>query len=146
MKAFVFCAAILVLAGCQRTEEAGVDTASTVVTDTSTQSSTSMTSTQTTDTALTEPAVVPVTLTEYRIDMPATLPAGLTRFTITNSGKAGHNFEIEGQGIEQELPSVLTPSQTASLEVDLVPGTYRVYCPVRDHATRHGMTRQLTVN
>lgn len=88
---------------------------------------------------------VQVTLTEYRIEMPATLPAGPTTFAIRNAGQAPHNFEIEGQGIEQELENDLQPGESGTLEVNLQPGTYRIYCPVGNHATEHGMEMQLTV-
>ncbi len=77
--------------------------------------------------------------------MPASIPAGPTTFSITNSGAEVHNFEIEGQGIEQELAADLQPGGSATLDVTLQPGTYRVYCPVEDHATAHGMEMQLQV-
>ena len=47
---------------------------------------------------------VAVSLTEFAIDMPTELPAGPTTFEITNDGTIEHNFEVEGQGIEEELP------------------------------------------
>lgn len=87
---------------------------------------------------------VEVNLTEFKIDMPATLPAGPTTFKVTNTGAAPHNFEIEGQGIEQELATNLTGGQTGTLKVDLKPGTYEIYCPVGDHKDK-GMTTKLTV-
>jgi hypothetical protein len=46
---------------------------------------------------------VAVSLTEYTIDMPTSLPAGTTSFMVTNNGTVAHNFEIEGQGIEEEF-------------------------------------------
>jgi uncharacterized cupredoxin-like copper-binding protein len=90
-------------------------------------------------------APVQVTLSEYSIEMPATLPAGRTRFEIRNAGQLPHNFEIEGQGIEEELEEDLAAGQSGVLEVDLQPGTYRVYCPVGNHDEEHGMTTELTV-
>lgn len=87
---------------------------------------------------------VQVRLSEYRIEMPATLPAGPTTFEITNVGEEEHNFEIEGQGIEMELPENLTAGASGTLQVDLQPGTYEIYCPVGEHED-HGMTMQLTV-
>ena len=92
-----------------------------------------------------EQNTVDVTLTEYRIDMPASIPAGPTTFSITNSGAEAHGFEVEGQGIEQALAADLQPGGSATLDVTLQPGTYRVYCPVADHATARGMETQLTV-
>src|SRR5687768_60056 len=55
-----------------------------------------------TDTAAQQPEVE-VILTEHRIQMPTTLSARMTRFSVTNSGKEAHNFEIEGQGQENEF-------------------------------------------
>ena len=49
-----------------------------------------------------------VSLTEFMIDMPTELPAGATALEITNNGTIEHNFEVEGQGIEEELPSLET--------------------------------------
>lgn len=104
------------------------------------------TATMPSDTGETEPAggAVEVTLTDHRIDMPSTLPAGPTTFSITNAGKAEHNFEVEGQGIETELAQNLRPGETGTLQVDLRPGTYHVYCPVANHQER-GMEMELTV-
>ena len=56
---------------------------------------------------------VAVSLTEFAIDMPTELPAGPTTFEITNDGTIEHNFEVEGQGIEEELPENLTPGAQA---------------------------------
>ena len=91
-----------------------------------------------------EGATVQVSLSDFAIDMPAELAAGPTVFTITNDGEVPHNFEIEGQGIEVELEENLQPGETGTLEVDLQPGTYEVYCPVGNHADR-GMRLELTV-
>ena len=87
---------------------------------------------------------VNVRVVDYRFEMPNQLPAGTTRFLIRNDGKHKHNFEIEGEGIEEELEQPLGTGQSGELTVDLKPGRYRVYCPVGDHATKHGM--ETTVN
>jgi hypothetical protein len=87
---------------------------------------------------------VAVTLTEFNIDMSASIPAGPTVFEVTNQGTTEHNFEIEGQGVEEELAANLQPGETGMLEVDLEPGTYEVYCPVDNHEGE-GMALQLTV-
>ena len=88
---------------------------------------------------------VEVTLVDYEIRMPATLPAGPIGFQITNSGQEEHSFEIEGNGIEKKLERPLKPLEVATLRADLEPGTYVVYCPHENHAERHNMRRQLTV-
>jgi glucose/arabinose dehydrogenase/uncharacterized cupredoxin-like copper-binding protein len=87
---------------------------------------------------------VAVSLMEFAIAMPTELPAGPTTFAITNDGTIEHNFEVEGQGIEEELPENLAPGASGTLTVDLAPGTYEVYCPVGDHAGE-GMRLELTV-
>lgn len=92
----------------------------------------------------TEVNPVAVRLSEYEITMPETLPAGPTAFEVTNVGDVIHNFEVEGQGMEQEFEQNLQPGETETLQVDLQPGTYRVYCPVANHADQ-GMSRSLTV-
>lgn len=87
---------------------------------------------------------VEVTLTEYEIGMPETLPAGPTTFNVSNTGTMEHNIEIEGQGIEDALENNLKAGESATLQVDLQPGEYRVYCPVGNHA-EEGMDMTLTV-
>lgn len=91
-----------------------------------------------------EPNRIGVELADYEIGMPDSITAGPTYFEVTNVGETEHNFEIEGQGIEQELDSTLAPNETGTLYVDLQPGTYTVYCPVANHAER-GMVQELTV-
>jgi len=87
---------------------------------------------------------VDVKLTEYKIEMPALIGAGATTFNVTNTGKETHGFEIEGSGIEKALKPRLKRGESGSLQVDLKPGTYKVYCPVFGHQ-RHGMSLDLTV-
>jgi len=87
---------------------------------------------------------VEVTLTEHRIEMPRAIPAGKTAFVVTNSGKMKHNFEVEGQGIEKKFLATVDPSETKTLHVDLKPGNYKVFCPVKDHEEK-GMDVTLMV-
>lgn len=91
-----------------------------------------------------EADTVEVTLTEYDIEMPTSLPAGSTTFKVTNEGTMEHNFEVEGPEMEESLSSNLAPGASEVLEVDLAPGSYTVYCPVADHRSQ-GMEFQLTV-
>lgn len=84
-----------------------------------------------------------VHLIEYAIHMPDTLPAGRIAFNVENGGKETHAFEIEGNGIEEKT-NELTRGNTASLEVELRPGTYTIYCPVKGHAEK-GMKKTVTV-
>jgi len=87
---------------------------------------------------------VEVKLTEYKIEMPDLIGAGATTFNVTNTGKETHGFEIEGSGIEKALKPRLKKGESGFLQVDLKPGTYKVYCPVLGHK-RHGMSLDLTV-
>jgi len=89
---------------------------------------------------------VEVSLTEFAIDMPTTLPAGPTTFVVTNDGTMDHNFEIESEdlGIEEELETDLAPGETGTLEIELEPGTYEIYCPIGNHREQ-GMELVLTV-
>jgi uncharacterized cupredoxin-like copper-binding protein len=85
-----------------------------------------------------------VSLTEYQIEMPASLPAGVHVFDVANNGNGEHNFTVEGQGILTEFVTDLTSGQTQSMQIYLAAGTYTVYCPIGDHRTQ-GMETSLTV-
>src|SRR5207237_7043092 len=56
-------------------------------------------------------AKIEVKLSEYKIDMPKTVPAGSTTFEVTNIGQELHNFEIEGNGIEKRVGELI-PGET----------------------------------
>jgi len=90
------------------------------------------------------PLQVKVDLTEYSINMLDLLAAGPQQLQITNHGEREHGFAIEGGAVHQHLASNLTKGGTATLDVDLAPGTYDVYCPVDDHKGK-GMRRTITV-
>ena len=84
-----------------------------------------------------------VQLIEYSIRMPDALPAGHVALNVQNAGKEDHGLEIEGNGVHQST-QILKRGDTGALEVDLKPGTYTVYCPVKGHKER-GMSRTITV-
>jgi hypothetical protein len=88
--------------------------------------------------------IVEVKLTEFSVEMPKTVPPGPMIFSVTNAGTMEHNFEIEGEGIEKKFDTNLKPGETRSLPVDLPAGTYKVYCPVKDHK-EHGIQLELRV-
>lgn len=96
-------------------------------------------------TPVAQTAPVEVQLVDFVIDMPTMLPSGVTTFNVVNAGQAPHNIEIEGNGIEVELENDLQAGETGTLQVELKPGTYKVYCPVGDHEER-GMVLELVVN
>jgi len=85
-----------------------------------------------------------VVMTEYHFEMPATAKAGKTTFVIKNAGRKEHTLEIKGEGIDQKLSPNPKPGQTATLQVDLKPGTYDINCPLPFHTMR-GMKTTLTV-
>jgi len=85
-----------------------------------------------------------VTLDEYTIGMPDSLPPGPRLLRIVNVGQSVHNLAIVGPGLEVALPYDLQAGARDSLRVTFRPGRYRVYCPVDDHA-RYGMAMTLTV-
>jgi uncharacterized cupredoxin-like copper-binding protein len=87
---------------------------------------------------------VEVTLTEHKIDMPRQLVPGKTAFVVRNTGKQEHNFEITGEGIEQKFYAPVDPNASKTLHVELKPGSYKVFCPVKDHAGK-GMELDFTV-
>jgi uncharacterized cupredoxin-like copper-binding protein len=99
-----------------------------------------------------EQATTEVSLTEYEIEMSNPLyaveelisfPPGSQTFRVTNNGTTEHNFEVEGQGIEEAFETNLSPGETRTMQLNLGPGTYVVYCPVGNHRDQ-GMEVQLT--
>lgn len=71
-------------------------------------------------------------------------PRGPVRFVVTNTADIVHGFEVEGQGLEEEIAEI-APGTTDSLTVTFEnPGEYVIYCPVDDHRQR-GMAGTLTI-
>jgi len=91
-----------------------------------------------------EATTVDVSLVEWAIEMPASLPAGTVTFNVTNNGTMGHNFSVEGDGVSHVFDANLVPGETASVTLDLAAGTYVVICPLPGHADQ-GMRVELTV-
>jgi len=93
-----------------------------------------------------DPARVDVRLSEWKVELSQPgVSAGTVRFVITNAGSIPHGFEVEGQGIEQEIP-MIQPGASDTLTVTLQPGMYEVYCPVgQDSHKKLGMETHLTV-
>jgi hypothetical protein len=87
---------------------------------------------------------VDVILTDFAIQMPATVRSGPTAFRVRNAGAVDHDLEVESDQVEESLPEDLPPGESRILVVDLTPGTWEVYCPVGDHDDR-GMRLQLAV-
>lgn len=87
---------------------------------------------------------ISVILKDYQI-IPAhlTIQAGTVRFVVRNEGAMDHGFEVEGQGIEEEIDP-FPPGRIRTLELELVPGTYEIYCQVPGHKEL-GMKGELIV-
>jgi plastocyanin len=71
-----------------------------------------------------------------------TAPAGTLTIEFENPASIPHAVELEGEGVEQVTEEVTKGS--ATLEVELEPGEYELYCPVGNHADE-GMVSTLTV-
>jgi hypothetical protein len=89
-------------------------------------------------------SVVEVHLSEYKIDMPETLPAGPTNFILINEGGKAHSFKIEGPGLDGPFSSPVPSHTKGALQVTLQAGEYKVTCPIGSHSIK-GMTKTLTV-
>ena len=88
---------------------------------------------------------VDVTLTGHRIEMSRDLSPGKTAFVVHNTGKAKHNFKIEGQGITKDFLMAVDPNDTKVLHVDLKSGDYKVFIPGKDGEEVRGSEVSLTV-
>lgn len=89
---------------------------------------------------------VQVSMVEFQIQMPKLLPPGPTKFVVSNNGENSHNFAIEGPQGERVLSQEpLKPGEKGSMQIDLKPGQYVVYCPVFNNRDR-GMQLNLTVS
>ena len=77
---------------------------------------------------------VNISETDFALDpSQVSTESGLVRFNVTNEGNTTHNLEIEGNGVEEELPADLAPGDSGEVSVELEPGTYTMYCPIGDH-------------
>ena len=71
--------------------------------------------------------------------------AGTYTFKAPNEGKFPHTISITGPGVDNVTAGGPAQSgQEVSMTVDLQPGTYKIWCPVRDHEAR-GMVTEITV-
>lgn len=87
--------------------------------------------------------VVQVHVTDQELQMPESLPTGATTFEVTNNGAHDHSFGITGPAGDKMLDKALKPGETATLDIVLDAGTYRVYCPVDES---HGKPLQLALH
>jgi hypothetical protein len=86
-------------------------------------------------------------LSEWKIELSqSSVPSGPVTFAVANAGSIPHQFEIEGNGIEQRT-GVIPPGGSAALQLRLQPGAYEIYCPVgEDSHKKLGMVTHLTVS
>lgn len=110
------------------------------------QSTTEATTTQAATTATTkESSNVTATETEFKIALPSSsITAGSYSFDVKNDGKIEHDFVIKGNGVDEKTPTI-GAGESATLKVDLKPGTYDVYCSIPGHK-QAGMDLKLTVS
>jgi uncharacterized cupredoxin-like copper-binding protein len=103
-------------------------------------------STTTTATTTAAPAAqsVDATETEFKIALASQVHAGKVTFEVKNDGNIPHDLVVEGNGVKAKTP-LLDGGQSKTLEVDLQPGTYDVYCSVPGHK-QAGMDLKLTVS
>ena len=91
-----------------------------------------------------EATTVTVAATDYRFALDRTeVGAGTVTFVLRNDGPSPHDLKISGNGVERQT-AVIDRGQTASLAVELRPGTYRVVCTVAGHELL-GMKATITV-
>lgn len=84
---------------------------------------------------------VPVTITDGGVQMPASLRPGKTAFTVTNTGKQNHNFEIEGENLDKSFWFAIAPKNSKTMQVDLKPGSYEAHCSVAEHANKEAKVK-----
>jgi uncharacterized cupredoxin-like copper-binding protein len=88
---------------------------------------------------------VNVSLVEWSIE-PKDLEAntGKVRFVVANNGQFPHDFAVQIGDQVSRTPVFQSSDGTKTLEIDITPGTYRMFCSVGDHASR-GMEGQLVI-
>jgi plastocyanin len=74
-----------------------------------------------------------------------TVAAGTYTLNAVNSGTITHALEINGPGVSDKTTGNISPTESASLTVTLVKGSYEIWCPVANHKAM-GMDTHLTVS
>lgn len=123
--------------------EAGGETTTAETTSTTAKTSTTQTATTAT-TAAPAAQTVDASETEFKIALASPVHAGKVTFDVKNDGNIAHDLVIEGNGVKAKTP-LLDGGQSKTLEVDLKPGTYDVYCSVPGHK-QAGMDLKLNVS
>ncbi len=90
---------------------------------------------------------VRVILDEYSVGIPTVLPPGETVFRLESRGFEEHNLLfvlIDSDSVVWETERRLSPYETRTVTVDLLPGAYTVVCDFSGHEDR-GMFTELLV-
>ena len=105
----------------------------------------STTSGATTTTQAAQATKLDASETEFKIKLSkTTAPAGTFSISVANDGKVPHDLVVKGDGVDEKT-KLLNAGDSATLTVDLKPGTYDVYCSVPGHK-QAGMDTKLTVS
>jgi uncharacterized cupredoxin-like copper-binding protein len=88
---------------------------------------------------------VTIAETEYKLT-PAhpTAKAGSVNVVAKNAGAIVHTLEVEGHGVEKKTADIAAGG-SATLKVNLKPGTYKIYCTISGHR-KLGMDGTLVVS
>jgi hypothetical protein len=90
-------------------------------------------------------ATVRVTEREYRISVSTkTLATGTVLLVVHNAGRIAHRLSIAGPGLSTRTTPTIKPGATRSLAVKLAGGSFRLWCPLGNHASL-GMRTTLAV-
>ena len=83
---------------------------------------------------------------EYRISLSRTsLPAGAVHLVVHNAGRIAHRLSITGPGLRVATTPTIRPGGTRTLTVTLRGGSFRLWCPLGNHAAA-GMKAALRVH
>jgi len=84
--------------------------------------------------------------TEFHIALSrASFSPGTYRFVAVDKGKASHNLNIVGPGVNANIGVLLSPGGSASVTVTLRKGTYDIFCSVPGHQAK-GMDVHIRVS
>jgi plastocyanin len=86
------------------------------------------------------------TETEFHIALSRTsFSPGTYTFVAVDKGKASHNLNVVGPGVNSNIGVLLSPGQSASVTVTLRKGRYDIFCSVPGHQAM-GMDVHITVS
>lgn len=87
---------------------------------------------------------VDITLRDFSLNPnTVTVRAGRTTFVLKNEGRYTHDFRVQGEGVDETAPKV-GAGRTGEWTLTLVPGEYRISCPISNHDER-GMEGKMVV-